>query len=232
MRISEEISRKLDEMGFGVATIHVYVEKNFTALKSDDVISTMTVTVNVFDDAIEDCKDILKAVIRVIPSQFKMVEQDGGLYTTEKNPVLNEFEYDMYKSASEYSQELEDAALAIRILDHWDIIENNEDDKIHEFLDISDLYYLDRLWVSECCRSIGLGSYIMEFLPEIISATLNEECVLLLTYPAPYELGADKMNSKEWKDGEIRLQKFYERAGFSKAYNTKHMYLAKEVFTR
>ena len=109
---------------------------------------------------------------------------------------------------------------------------NNDDDKIHEFLDISDLYYLEKLWVEECCRRTGLGTYILERLPEIISATLNEECVLLVTYPAPFELGDESMNSKEWKDGQIRLQKFYERTGFKKVYNTKHMYLAKEVFVR
>lgn len=99
-------------------------------------------------------------------------------------------------------------------------------DEICEFDE--NLMYIDRIYINEKFRGLGIASYVINSLNEILEYAVNLSPNVLILLPAPQEIGEDGL-LQEVRDEKInendkkRLIKLYEKLGFEKLEDSNYM---------
>ena len=99
-------------------------------------------------------------------------------------------------------------------------------DEICEFDE--NLMYIDRIYINEKFRGLGIDSYVINSLNEILEYAVNLSPNVLILLPAPQEIGEDGL-LQEVRDEKInendkkRLIKLYEKLGFEKLEDSNYM---------
>ena len=99
-------------------------------------------------------------------------------------------------------------------------------DEICEFDE--NLMYIDRIYINEKFRSLGIASYVINSLNEILEYAVNLSPNVLILLPVPQEIGEDGL-LQEVRDEKInendkkRLIKLYEKLGFEKLEDSNYM---------
>lgn len=125
-----------------------------------------------------------------------------------------------YELCDSISTDLEHMASAI--VDEEDCIK----DEICEFDE--NLMYIDRIYIHEKFRGLGIASYVINSLNEILEYSVNLSPNVLILLPAPQEVGEDGL-LQEVRDEKInendkkRLINLYEKLGFKKLKNSNYM---------
>jgi len=90
------------------------------------------------------------------------------------------------------------------------------------------LMYIDRIYINEKFRGLGVASYVINSLNEILEYSINLSPNVLILLPAPQEIGEDGL-LQEVRDEKInendkkRLIKLYEKLGFEKLEDSNYM---------
>lgn len=90
------------------------------------------------------------------------------------------------------------------------------------------LMYIDRIYINEKFRGLGIASYVLNSLNDILEYSVNLSPNVLILLPAPQEIGEDGL-LQEVRDEKInendkkRLIKLYEKLGFEKLKNSNYM---------
>lgn len=90
------------------------------------------------------------------------------------------------------------------------------------------LMYIDRIYIEEKFRALGIASYVLNSLNDILEYSVNLNPNVLILLPAPQEIGEDGL-LQEVRDEKInendkkRLIKLYEKLGFEKLKNSNYM---------
>jgi len=90
------------------------------------------------------------------------------------------------------------------------------------------LMYIDRIYINEKFRGLGVASYVINSLNEILEYSINLSANVLILLPAPQEIGEDGL-LQEVRDEKInendkkRLIKLYEKLGFEKLEDSNYM---------
>lgn len=90
------------------------------------------------------------------------------------------------------------------------------------------LMYIDRIYIEKEYRNIGIASFVIESLNDILSYTLNLHPTTIILLPKPQEKdeGGNLKNIEDNDRKELYTQqliKFYKRTGFKKIRNSKYM---------
>lgn len=99
-------------------------------------------------------------------------------------------------------------------------------DNICEFDE--NLMYIDRIYIEEKFRGLGIASYVLDSLNDILEYSVNLSPNVLILLPAPQEIGEDGL-LQEVRDEKIndnnkkRLIKLYEKLGFEKLEDSNYM---------
>lgn len=106
----------------------------------------------------------------------------------------------------------------------------NEDecirDEICEFDE--NLMYIDRIYIDEKFRGLGIASYVLNSLNNILEYSVNLSPNILILLPAPQEIGKDGFlqevrNEKINENNKKKLIKLYEKLGFEKLEDSNYM---------
>lgn len=125
-----------------------------------------------------------------------------------------------YELCDSISTDLEHMASAI--VDEEDCIK----DEICEFDE--NLMYIDRIYINEKFRGLGIASYVINSLNEILEYSVNLSPNVLILLPAPQKVGEDGL-LQEVRDEKInendkrRLINLYEKLGFKMLKNSNYM---------
>lgn len=125
-----------------------------------------------------------------------------------------------YELCDSISTDLEHMASAI--VDEEDCIK----DEICEFDE--NLMYIDRIYINEKFRGLGIAIYVINSLNEILEYSVNLSPNVLILLPAPQEVGEDGL-LQEVRDEKInendkkRLINLYEKLGFKMLKNSNYM---------
>lgn len=100
---------------------------------------------------------------------------------------------------------------------------------ISEYVD--NAVYVDRFDINKKYRNMGLGSKIMENLPELLSQLLKLYPTYIFLYANPYERTSDENDNEiiehcrriDDKNAIEKLIKFYEKNGYKRVENTQYM---------
>lgn len=90
------------------------------------------------------------------------------------------------------------------------------------------LMYIDRIYIEEKFRALGIASYVLNSLNDILEYSVNLSPNVLILLPAPQEIGEDGL-LQEVRDEKInennkkRLIKLYEKLGFEKLEDSNYM---------
>lgn len=90
------------------------------------------------------------------------------------------------------------------------------------------LMYIDRIYINEKFRGLGMASYVINSLNEILEYSVNLSPNVLILLPAPQKIGEDGM-LQEIRDEDInkqnkeKLYKLYEKLGFKKLEDSNYM---------
>lgn len=99
-------------------------------------------------------------------------------------------------------------------------------DEICEFDE--NLMYIDRIYINEKFRGLGIASYVIKALNEILEYSVNLSPNVLILLPAPQKIGEDGL-LQEIRDEDInkqnkeKLYKLYEKVGFKKLEDSNYM---------
>lgn len=99
-------------------------------------------------------------------------------------------------------------------------------DDICEFNE--NLMYIDRIYINEKFRGLGIASYVLNSLNNMLEYSVNLSPNVLILLPAPQEIGEDGL-LQEVRDEKInendkkRLIKLYEKLGFEKLKDSNYM---------
>lgn len=90
------------------------------------------------------------------------------------------------------------------------------------------LMYIDRIYIEEKFRGLGIASYVLISLNDILEYSVNLSPNVLILLPAPQEIGKDGL-LQEVRDEKInennkkRLIKLYKKLGFEKLEDSNYM---------
>lgn len=90
------------------------------------------------------------------------------------------------------------------------------------------LMYIDRIYIEEKFRGLGIASYVLISLNDILEYSVNLSPNVLILLPAPQEIGEDGL-LQEVRDEKInennkkRLIKLYKKLGFEKLEDSNYM---------
>lgn len=90
------------------------------------------------------------------------------------------------------------------------------------------LMYIDRIYINEKFRGLGIASYVLNSLNNMLEYSVNLSPNVLILLPAPQEIGEDGL-LQEVRDEKInendkkRLIKLYEKLGFEKLKDSNYM---------
>ena len=205
---------RLEELGLHAISLRVsggrkidYIQENF-----DDWIDA---------DDMEN-KYVIAIEIKVLGCNFeddehiKIGELDGYFFETE----LERAGINFYDLCDSISSDLEMMASAI-IDEHEEVRE--------EFCGFDEnLMYIDRVYVEEKYRGLGIASYIIENINKILKYSINLSPQVLILLPMPQEkseegLLSEMKNEQEKKIHKSNLIKLYKGLGFDKIGNTEYM---------
>ena len=99
-------------------------------------------------------------------------------------------------------------------------------DEICEFDE--NLMYIDRIYMNEKFRGLGIASYVINSLNEILEYSVNLSPNVLILLPAPQKIGEDGL-LQEIRDEDInklnkeKLYKLYGKLGFKKLEDSNYM---------
>lgn len=90
------------------------------------------------------------------------------------------------------------------------------------------LMYIDRIYIKERFRGLGIASFVINSLNEILEYSLNLSPDVLIILPTPQEIGEDGTlqeieDEKTNKKNKQKLYKLYEKLGFKKIKNSNYM---------
>ena len=98
------------------------------------------------------------------------------------------------------------------------------------------LMYIDRIYINEEFRGLGIASYILSSLNDILEYSVNLSPSVLILLPAPQEIGKDGL-LQEARDEEMnkknkrRLFRLYERLRFEKLEYSNYMIKKVDKYT-
>lgn len=136
----------------------------------------------------------------------------------ESEIIMNDISF--YELCDSISTDLEHMASAI--VDEEDCIK----DEICECDE--NLMYIDRIYIHEKFRGLGIAGYVINSLNEILEYSVNLSPNVLILLPAPQEVGEDGL-LQEVRDEKInendkrRLINLYEKLGFKMLKNSNYM---------
>lgn len=98
--------------------------------------------------------------------------------------------------------------------------------EICEFDD--NLMYIDRLFIEEKYRGLGIASYVLKYLKNILEYSVNLNPTVLIILPVPQEIDNKGLLSQVENDEdrikyEKKLIKLYKKLGFTKIKNSNYM---------
>lgn len=178
------------------------------------------------DKCIEEQDDEDKYVINVFIDIFatnldtQEKEKIGKLTGNYFESEIVMYDISFYDLCDFIDTDLEHMASAI--VDEEECIKN----EICEFDE--NLMYIDRIYINEKFRGLGIASYVINSLNEILEYSVNLSPNVLILLPAPQKIGEDGL-LQEIRDEDInkqnkeKLYKLYEKLGFKKLEDSNYM---------
>ena len=178
------------------------------------------------DKCIEEQDDEDKYVINVFIDIFatnldtQEKEKIGKLTGNYFESEIVMYDISFYDLCDSIDTDLEHMASAI--VDEEECIKN----EICEFDE--NLMYIDRIYINEKFRGLGIASYVINSLNEILEYSVNLSPNVLILLPAPQKIGEDGL-LQEIRDEDInkqnkeKLYKLYEKLGFKKLEDSNYM---------
>lgn len=97
------------------------------------------------------------------------------------------------------------------------------------------IMYIDRIYVEEKYRNIGIASFVIESISELLEYTVNLNPHTLILLPKPQQKNGEGelCNIKDKEEKEICMKKLinlYKRLGFKKIRNSNYMMKKTELY--
>lgn len=182
---------------------------------------------NAINNIEPDSKYIINVDIDIIgikidsDEEVKIGKVEGNYF--ESDMVIDD--YTFYAMCDDKGADLE--PLASAITDREGYIKES----ICKFYE--NLMYIDRIYIEEEYRGVGIASFVIESLNEVLQYTTELEPNVYILLPKPQEKDKDGQigNMEDGEQKEICMQKLiklYKRLGFKKIRNTNYMIKKKE----
>ncbi len=209
--------KKISELGFGdMLSFNAYVDKPQIRYVEDDILSAIK---NI--DIIE--KYINHFVIRILITDINE-DTDTEIGFIRGKIIHSEDEMEdcnFYEVCDAHSQELEEMA-EVLIEKNWNLrndIVNKRDT----------ICYISEFYLNKKFRNLGIGSFVLEHLTELISYYSEQMITKIIVLPEPLVKGKDGLlkamseNNHEKEKLKEDLIKFYSENGFKEIKNSKYM---------
>ena len=209
--------KKISELGFGdMLSFNAYVDKPQIRYVEDDILSAIKDI-----DIIE--KYINHFVIRILITDINE-DTDTEIGFIRGKIIHSEEEMEdcnFYEVCDAHSQELEEMA-EVLIEKNWNLKNEivNERDTI---------CYISEFYLNKKFRNLGIGSFVLENLAELISYYSEQMITKIIVLPEPLVKGKDGLlkamseNNPEKEKLKEDLIKFYSENGFKEIENSRYM---------
>ena len=209
--------KKISELGFGdMLSFNAYVDKPQIRYVEDDILSAIKDI-----DIIE--KYINHFVIRILITDINE-DTDTEIGFIRGKIIHSEEEMEdcnFYEVCDAHSQELEEMA-EVLIEKNWNLKNEivNERDTI---------CYISEFYLNKKFRNLGIGSFVLENLAELISYYSEQIITKIIVLPEPLVKGKDGLlkamseNNHEKEKLKEDLIKFYSENGFKEIENSRYM---------
>lgn len=209
--------KKISELGFGdMLSFNAYVDKPQIRYVEDDILSAIKDI-----DIIE--KYINHFVIRILITDINE-DTDTEIGFIRGKIIHSEEEMEdcnFYEVCDAHSQELEEMA-EVLIEKNWNLKNEivNERDTI---------CYISEFYLNKKFRNLGIGSFVLENLAELISYYSEQMITKIIVLPEPLVKGKDGLlkamseNNPEKEKLKEDLIKFYSENVFKEIENSRYM---------
>ena len=209
--------KKISELGFGdMLSFNAYVDKPQIRYVEDDILSAIKDI-----DIIE--KYINHFVIRILITDINE-DTDTEIGFIRGKIIHSEEEMEdcnFYEVGDAHSQELEEMA-EVLIEKNWNLKNEivNERDTI---------CYISEFYLNKKFRNLGIGSFVLENLAELISYYSEQMITKIIVLPEPLVKGKDGLlkamseNNPEKEKLKEDLIKFYSENVFKEIENSRYM---------
>ena len=209
--------KKISELGFGdMLSFNAYVDKPQIRYVEDDILSAIKDI-----DMIE--KYINHFVIRILITDINE-DTDTEIGFIRGKIIHSEEEMEdcnFYEVCDAHSQELEEMA-EVLIEKNWNLKNEivNERDTI---------CYISEFYLNKKFRNLGIGSFVLENLAELISYYSEQMITKIIVLPEPLVKGKDGLlkamseNNPEKEKLKEDLIKFYSENVFKEIENSRYM---------
>ena len=209
--------KKISELGFGdMLSFNAYVDKPQIRYVEDDILSAIKDI-----DIIE--KYINHFVIRILITDINE-DTDTEIGFIRGKIIHSEEEMEdcnFYEVCDAHSQELEKMA-EVLIEKNWNLKNEivNERDTI---------CYISEFYLNKKFRNLGIGSFVLENLAELISYYSEQMITKIIVLPEPLVKGKDGLlkamseNNPEKEKLKEDLIKFYSENVFKEIENSRYM---------
>ena len=209
--------KKISELGFGdMLYFNAYVDKPQIRYVEDDILSAIKDI-----DIIE--KYINHFVIRILITDINE-DTDTEIGFIRGKIIHSEEEMEdcnFYEVCDAHSQELEEMA-EVLIEKNWNLKNEivNERDTI---------CYISEFYLNKKFRNLGIGSFVLENLAELISYYSEQMITKIIVLPEPLVKGKDGLlkamseNNHEKEKLKEDLIKFYSENVFKEIENSRYM---------
>ena len=209
--------KKISDLGFGdMLSFNAYVDKPQIRYVEDDILSAIKDI-----DIIE--KYINHFVIRILITDINE-DTDTEIGFIRGKIIHSEEEMEdcnFYEVCDAHSQELEEMA-EVLIEKNWNLKNEivNERDTI---------CYISEFYLNKKFRNLGIGSFVLENLAELISYYSEQMITKIIVLPEPLVKGKDGLlkamseNNPEKEKLQEDLIKFYSENGFKEIENSRYM---------
>ena len=209
--------KKISELGFGdMLSFNAYVDKPQIRYVEDDILSAIKDI-----DIIE--KYINHFVIRILITDINE-DTDTEIGFIRGKIIHSEEEMEdcnFYEVCDAHSQELEEMA-EVLIEKNWNL--KNEIVKERDTI-----CYISEFYLNKKFRNLGIGSFVLENLAELISYYSEQMITKIIVLPEPLVKGKDGLlktlseNNHEKEKLKEDLIKFYSENGFKEIENSRYM---------
>lgn len=209
--------KKISELGFGdMLSFNAYVDKPQIRYVEDDILSAIK-TIDIIE------KYINHFVIRILITDINE-DTDTEIGFIRGKIIHSEDEMEdcnFYEVCDAHSQELEEMA-EVLIEKNW----NLRNDIIN---DRDTICYISEFYLNKKFRNLGIGSFVLENLTELISYYSEQMITKIIVLPEPLVKGKDGLlkamseNNHEKEKLKEDLTKFYSENGFKEIKNSKYM---------
>ena len=209
--------KKISELGFGdMLSFNAYVDKPQIRYVEDDILSAIKDI-----DIIE--KYINHFVIRILITDINE-DTDTEIGFIRGKIIHSEEEMEdcnFYEVCDAHSQELEEMA-EVLIEKNWNLKNEivNERDTI---------CYISEFYLNKKFRNLGIGSFVLENLAELISYYSEQMITKIIVLPEPLVKGKDGLlkamseNNPDKEKLKEDLIKFYSENVFKEIENSRYM---------